>query len=62
MIDTGQPFVPDNAHLQDFLAGLGKLSPEGQANVVKELNFEEVEHVIKHEYDYNMGHHWPGIY
>ena len=31
------------------MSGLGKLSPKVQASVVKELNFEEVEHVINHD-------------
>ena len=26
--DTGQPFMPDNSELNDFLTGVGKLSPD----------------------------------
>ena len=58
LIDTGKPFVPDDSHLQDFLSGLGKLSPENQANLVKDLTFEQVEEVIKHDCDYNKS---PGL-
>ena len=58
MIDTGSPFVADESELQDFLSGLGKLSPESQAKLAKDLTFEEVEHVIKHECEYNKS---PGL-
>ena len=56
--DTGNPFVHDELHLQDFLSGLGKLSPESKANLVKNLTFEQVEDVVKHECDYNKS---PGL-
>ena len=58
LVDTGKPFIPDNLHLQDFLSGLGKLSPQSQANLIKDLAFDEVEYVIKHECDYNKS---PGL-
>ena len=58
LIDTGSPFVADESELQDFLYGLGKLSPESQAKLAKDLTFEEVEHVIKHECEYNKS---PGL-
>ena len=58
LVDTGMPFVPDDFHLEDFLSGVGKLSSESQASLVKELSFEDVEHVIKHECDYNKS---PGL-
>ena len=56
--DTGTPFVADQSHLQDFLDGLGTLSAESKAKVAKELTYEEVEHIIKHECDYNKS---PGL-
>ena len=40
LIDTGQPFVANESHLRDILSGLGKLSPESKANLVKDLTFE----------------------
>ena len=58
LVDTGNPFVPDELHLQDFLSELGKLSPESKANLVKNLTFEQVEDVVKHECDYNKS---PGL-
>ena len=58
LVDTGEPFVADMTHLQDFLDGLGKLSPESQAKLMEDLKFEEVEHIIKHECDYNKS---PGL-
>ena len=58
LVDTGKPFIPDNLHLQDFLFGLGKLSPQSQADLIKDLAFDEVEYVIKHDCDYNKS---PGL-
>ena len=56
--DTGQPFVPDNSGLADFLVDLGKLSPASQDKLVKDLSFEEVEYIIKHECENNKS---PGL-
>ena len=58
LFDTGTPFVPDNTHLDEFLSDLGKLSPESQAKVEKDLTYEEVENIIKNECDYNKS---PGL-
>ena len=56
--DTGQPFVPDNSQLDDFLTDLGKLSPASQAKLVRDLTFDEVEDIIKHDCENNKS---PGL-
>ena len=57
-MDTGQPFVPDNSCLPDFLSGLGKLSQESKTKLAQDLSFSDVEHIIKHECDNNKS---PGL-
>ena len=57
-VDTGQPFVPDNSELPDFLSGLGKLSPGSKAELVKDLSYEEVEFIVKKECSSNKS---PGL-
>ena len=56
--DTGQPFIPDNSELDDFLIGLGKLSPDSQAKLVKDLPYSEVEDIVMNECDSNKS---PGL-
>ena len=58
LVDTGQPFVPDNSCLPDFLSGLGKLSQESKTKLAQDLSFSDVEHIIKHECDNNKS---PGL-
>ena len=58
LFDTGQPFASDDTYLQDFLTGLGKLSPGSKAKLVEDLTFEQVEEVVKKECDYNKS---PGL-
>ena len=58
MVDTGRTFVPDNTQLPDFLDGLGKLSSESQSKLAEDLTYEEVEHIVKHECEYNKS---PGL-
>ena len=58
LVDTGSPFVADPTHLPDFLAGLGKLSPGSKTKLASDLTYEEVEHIVKHECDYNKS---PGL-
>ena len=58
LLDTGQPFVPDNSGLPDFLADLGKLSPESQASLAKDLSFAELEDIVMNECDNNKS---PGL-
>ena len=45
-------------HLQDILDGLCKLSSEIQSKLIVDQKFEEVEHIIKHDCDYNKS---PGL-
>ena len=56
--DTGKPFVPDNTGLADFLADLGKLSPDSQEKVAKDFTFAEVEDIVKNECENNKS---PGL-
>ena len=58
LVDTGRTFVPDNTQLPDFLDGLGKLSSESQSKLAEDLTYEEVEHIVKHECEYNKS---PGL-
>ena len=58
LVDTGHPFEPNNSDLPDFLAGLGKLSPEGQNKLAENLSFDEVEFIVKHDCDNNKS---PGL-
>ena len=45
--DTGKSFQPDNTHLDDFLQGLGKLSPQSQQEVEAPIKPEELEDALK---------------
>ena len=56
--DTGQPFMPDNSELNDFLTGVGKLSPDSQAKLVRDLPHLEVEDIIMNECENNKS---PGL-
>ena len=58
LVDRGEPFVPDNSKLPDFLAGLGKLSNESKASLVRELTYEDVEDIVKNECENNKS---PGL-
>ena len=49
MEDTGSPFISDDSELPDFLSGLGKLSSESKAKLIKNLSYEEVEFIVKHD-------------
>lgn len=51
--DTGQPFVPDYSGLPEFLEGLGSLSQENQANLVKPLSYEVIKKIVLHDCDNN---------
>ena len=56
--DTGQSFVPDNSGLDDFLTGLGKLSPESQTKLARDLTFSEIEDIVFNECENNKS---PGL-
>ena len=47
-VDTGQPFKPDNTHLDEFLEGLGKLSPQSQQEIEKPVIYGDIEEALKH--------------
>ena len=57
-LDTGQPFQPDYTGLPDFLAGVGCLSQESQARLVKDLTYDEITYIVKKECDHNKS---PGL-
>ena len=56
--DTGSPFISDDSELPDFLSGLGKLSSESKAKLIKNLSYEEVEFIVKHDCSSNKS---PGL-
>ena len=58
MEDTGCPFISDDSELPDFLSGLGKLSSESKAKLIKNLSYEEVEFIVKHDCSSNKS---PGL-
>ena len=45
--DTGVPFQLSDQHMHEFLAPLSSLCEESQANLVKQLTFEEVKQIVK---------------
>ena len=57
-VDSGQPFQPDYSGLPDFLAGLGCLSLDSQAELIKDLSYEEIKHIVMKECSSNKS---PGL-
>ena len=45
--DTGQPFEPDDTHLEEFLSNLTQLSQDSQDALVMPLTEDEVKDVVK---------------
>ena len=45
--DTGKPFQPDNTYLDEFLQGLGKLSPQSQQEMESPIKEDELEDALK---------------
>ena len=47
LVDTGVPFQPTDAHLEEFLSTLSTISEEAKTKLVKELTLEELEFKVK---------------
>ena len=45
--DTGSPFSPDWSHLDEFLDGLGRLDDDQRDNMHRDIEFDELENVVK---------------
>ena len=57
-MNTGQPFQPDYSGLPDFLVGLGCLRQESQDNLIKDLAYDEIKHIVMKECANNKS---PGL-
>ena len=45
--DTGVPFLPSDEYLEEFLDKLSSLSEEAKTKVVRGVNYEELEEIVK---------------
>ena len=47
LINTGQPFVPDNSHMGDFMQGLSSMDNEASEKLHEDILSDEIDDIIK---------------
>ena len=47
LINTGQPFVPDNSHMGEFMQGLSSMDNEASEKLHEDILSDEIDDIIK---------------